>query len=271
MLGKGLNLMWSKNFIDNESTEKSCHPLCQNNLHSVFFPEWQILDTSKVRVCRQQFQIWRKWQKVLLTNRKYCGKRRNCFLSNFSFSNSIFFPQCFHMTSTVDLKKRGLFEKEIETNIWMLRLYFFFTFYTLVLITLDLRAEGDCILFSVWSLATLFYETLIIVKTWVFTAFLYKTQNFQTSLNWTHFKETKRNLAQKKDFLSKGIEKRCGKRRKMLVVSIFSSPTMISKAFTLYHIILTFNNPEEESFGKHCGKRRKWWCFLPNEREKSSL
>ena len=32
------------------------------------------------RVCRQQYQIERKWQKVLQTGRKHCGKRRN-FLS----------------------------------------------------------------------------------------------------------------------------------------------------------------------------------------------
>ena len=37
------------------------------------------------RVCRRQFQIWRKWQKVIKTGRKHCGKRRN-----FSFSHSVF-------------------------------------------------------------------------------------------------------------------------------------------------------------------------------------
>ena len=29
----------------------------------------------------------------------------------------------------------------------------------------------------------------------------------------------------------------------------------------LYHTIPIFNNPKEEGFGKHCGKRRK--CWLP--------
>ena len=28
-------------------------------------------------VCRRQLQIWRKWQKVIQTGRKHCGKRRN--------------------------------------------------------------------------------------------------------------------------------------------------------------------------------------------------
>ena len=31
-------------------------------------------------VCRRQFLIWWKWQKVLQTARKHCGKRRNCSL-----------------------------------------------------------------------------------------------------------------------------------------------------------------------------------------------
>ena len=32
------------------------------------------------RVCRQQFQIRRKWQEVIQMGRKHCGKRRNCSL-----------------------------------------------------------------------------------------------------------------------------------------------------------------------------------------------
>ena len=42
------------------------------------------------RVCRRQFQIWWKWQKVIQIGRKHCGKRRNCSLRAF-----LFFPQCF--------------------------------------------------------------------------------------------------------------------------------------------------------------------------------
>ena len=49
---------------------------------------------------------------------------------------------------------------------------------------------------------------------------------------------------------------------------------------TLYHKIPTFNNPNEEGFGKLCGKRRKCWyrhfllfsqCFLLYHKEKSSF
>ena len=36
-------------------------------------------------------------------------------------------------------------------------------------------------------------------------------------------------------------------------------------ALTLYHTIPPFNDPKQEGFGKHCGKRRKCWqpAFSP--------
>ena len=37
---------------------------------------FRLLQTKSV--CRQQFQIWWKWQKVLQMSRKQCGKGRNC-------------------------------------------------------------------------------------------------------------------------------------------------------------------------------------------------
>ena len=43
------------------------------------------------RVCRRQFQIWRKWQKVIQMGRKHCGKRRNCSSRAISpFPHSVF-------------------------------------------------------------------------------------------------------------------------------------------------------------------------------------
>ena len=46
------------------------------------------------RVCRRQFQIWRKWQKVIQTHRKHCGNRRNSSLRAIShfpvFSKGLF-------------------------------------------------------------------------------------------------------------------------------------------------------------------------------------
>ena len=42
------------------------------------------------RVCRRQFQIGRKWQKVNQTGRKHCGKRRNCSLRAISPFPTVF-------------------------------------------------------------------------------------------------------------------------------------------------------------------------------------
>ena len=42
------------------------------------------------RVCRQQFQIWWKWQKVIQTGRKHCGRRRNCLLRAISPFPTVF-------------------------------------------------------------------------------------------------------------------------------------------------------------------------------------
>ena len=43
------------------------------------------------RLCRRQFQIWWKWRKVIQKVRKHCGgKEKLLFMSNFSFSYSVF-------------------------------------------------------------------------------------------------------------------------------------------------------------------------------------
>ena len=42
------------------------------------------------RVCRQQFQIWPKWKKVIQTGRKHCEKRRNCSLRAISSFPTVF-------------------------------------------------------------------------------------------------------------------------------------------------------------------------------------
>ena len=47
------------------------------------------------RVCRRQFQIWRKWKKVIQTGRKHCGKRRNCSLRAISPFPTVFSKGCF--------------------------------------------------------------------------------------------------------------------------------------------------------------------------------
>ena len=54
---------------------------------------FRLFQTKKV--CRRQFQIWRKWQKVIQMGRKHCGKRRNFLLWTISpfltvFSKGLF-------------------------------------------------------------------------------------------------------------------------------------------------------------------------------------
>ena len=42
-------------------------------------------------------------------------------------------------------------------------------------------------------------------------------------------------------------------------VDLFELKADADESLILYHTILTFNNPIEEAFWKHCGKRRKCW------------
>ena len=51
------------------------------------------------RVCRQQFQIWQKWQKVIQKGRKYCGKRRNCSFRAISLFPTVFSKSLFPKVS----------------------------------------------------------------------------------------------------------------------------------------------------------------------------
>ena len=73
------------------------------------------------RLCRRQFKILRKWQKVIQTGRKHCGKRRNCSLQAISP-----FPTVF----SKDLFSRGVkrchcvgIDKKIELIIGKVDLY----------------------------------------------------------------------------------------------------------------------------------------------------
>ena len=50
-----------------------------------------------------------------------------------------------------------------------------------------------------------------------------------------------------------------------LVLQTNKSIGLFRNGLTLYHTILTFNDPKKEAFWKHCGKRRKCWkpAFSP--------
>ena len=72
------------------------------------------------RVCRRQFQIWWKWQQVIQTGRKHCGKRRNCSLWATVFS--LFFHSVFQRLVSqgrqkVSLCGNGLIFGEIHVHI----------------------------------------------------------------------------------------------------------------------------------------------------------
>ena len=54
---------------------------------------FRLFQTEKV--CRRQFQISWKWQRVIQTGRKHCGKRRNCSLRLISPFPSVFSKTCF--------------------------------------------------------------------------------------------------------------------------------------------------------------------------------
>ena len=61
-----------------------------NVLHRLTHYQTTNFSLSKLKVCRRQFQIWRKWQQVIRKGRKHCGKRRNCSLRAISPFPSVF-------------------------------------------------------------------------------------------------------------------------------------------------------------------------------------
>ena len=65
------------------------------------------------RLCRRQFQIWWKSQKVLKKGRKHCGKRRNWSLRAISP-----FPTVFSSLVLQTRKNQGLFGKGLMQSLW---------------------------------------------------------------------------------------------------------------------------------------------------------
>ena len=98
----GLKTLWEKkkllvrsNFSFSHSVFK--RPLLQTHKNQGLFGKrlthyqttnFRLFQTE--RVCRQQFQIWRKWHKVIQTGRKHCGKRRNFSLRAISPFPTVF-------------------------------------------------------------------------------------------------------------------------------------------------------------------------------------
>ena len=59
-----------------------------HQLRSAEYADFRLFQTE--RVCRWQFQTWRKWKKVIQTGRQHCGKRRNCLLRPISPFPTVF-------------------------------------------------------------------------------------------------------------------------------------------------------------------------------------
>ena len=74
------------------------------------------------RVCRRQFQAYWKWQNVLQTGKKHCGKRRNCSLR----ASSPFFRSVFKRLVLQTHKNQGLFGKGLNAYMYIILLYFQF-------------------------------------------------------------------------------------------------------------------------------------------------
>ena len=94
---------------------------------SIFVNELTLSQTTNFtlfqteRVCRRQFQIWRRWQKVIQTDRKHCGKRRNCSSRAISpFSHSVFKRLVSQGRQKVSLCGNGLSLYHTNFLIWSL-------------------------------------------------------------------------------------------------------------------------------------------------------
>ena len=101
--------IWSKA----RSNHQRKHPFvcCKGGVFMTF--SLTLSQTKNVRlfqteiVCRRQFWIWWKWQKVLQMGRKHCGKKRNCLLQAISPFPTVFSKDLYwrHVKTRVCLGK----------------------------------------------------------------------------------------------------------------------------------------------------------------------
>ena len=76
------------------------------------------------RVCRRQFQIWQKWQKVIKTGRKTLWEKEKLLVtSKFSFSHSVFKRLVSQGCQKVSLSENGL--RGMKTNYQQCAMVFF--------------------------------------------------------------------------------------------------------------------------------------------------
>ena len=109
------------------------------------------------RVYRRQFWVWWKWQKVLQTGKKHCGKRRNCFLRAISPFSAVF---------SKDISKPGLVWERVKTKgllVWISSLthycHMIYNSHCNSWFQRGILGKGPLPNHKVWS-------TLILVKNW---------------------------------------------------------------------------------------------------------
>ena len=80
------------------------------------------------RVCRRQFKIWWKWQK-LQEGWKHCGKKEKLLVtSNFSFSHSVFKRLVLQTCKNQGLFGKGLIEQKtlwVKEKMWVSSIFSF--------------------------------------------------------------------------------------------------------------------------------------------------
>ena len=80
--------------------------VCSKELTHYQMTNYRLFQTE--RVCRQQFQVRQKWQKVIQMGRKHCGKRRNCSLRAIPPFSSVFKRLVFQGRQKTSLCGNGL-------------------------------------------------------------------------------------------------------------------------------------------------------------------
>ena len=98
---KSLNVAKGFGVVMNQSYHSLLHLFLTSNAMVLYTEQLTHYQTTNFRlfqterVCRRQFQISRKWKKVIQMDRKHCGKRSNCSLRAISPFPTVFSKRFF--------------------------------------------------------------------------------------------------------------------------------------------------------------------------------
>ena len=98
LVKKDFFVLWNKSRKHCGKRRKCCLSNIQSSNQSIKIQSWVLTHYQTTnfrlfqteRVCRRQFQIWPKWQKVIQMGRKHCRKRINCSLQAISPLSTVF-------------------------------------------------------------------------------------------------------------------------------------------------------------------------------------